>query len=418
MGREARVQGAGFRVQRSGFRAHGAEGSAQGAGSRAQGANGFTLVELLVVIAIIAILIALLLPAVQAAREAARRTQCKNNLKQMGLAVQNIVAAQKFLPSSGWGWGWVGDPDSGFSVRQPGGWTFCVLPYMEEKSVFQLAKGLAGNAKAEAIARVEGSPVAAFSCPTRRAPTHPVGPAYTNTPGPSTTPYVQHNYNADDTVLSTVGQYKSDYAGNAGVYDGSGKPPGTDSGCLSAFATALGGTSNIDASKFGGDPTRVFYPACSPTFYKDMPGVLFAMSQIPLRKITDGTTKTYLIGEKFVQPKYYDGINVDANDQGDDSSMYIGHDYDNLRWGGNTSDPTQLSTLTADYTPLHDRDYLGSDASGIGLLHNQVSFGSAHQGVCNFVMCDGSVQSIAYTIDPIVHWKLCNRKDGMDVSVP
>src|SRR3954466_8937177 len=63
--------------------------------------RGFTLVELLVVIAIIGILVALLLPAIQAAREAARRTQCKNNLKNIGLSIHNLFSASRYFPTGG-----------------------------------------------------------------------------------------------------------------------------------------------------------------------------------------------------------------------------------------------------------------------------------------------------------------------------
>src|SRR5262245_3563702 len=88
---------------------------------------GFTLVELLVVIAIIGILVALLLPAVQAAREAARRSQCNNNLKQIGVALHNYLSAKRKLPPGGWkNLGPSGKFPSGVSVHG------LILPYLEE----------------------------------------------------------------------------------------------------------------------------------------------------------------------------------------------------------------------------------------------------------------------------------------------
>lgn len=93
--------------------------------------RGFTLVELLVVIAIIGVLVGLLLPAIQAAREAARRSQCLNNLKQIGLACQNYADAKNALPP---GYSAGTDPNS----TAPGwGWATYLLPYLEESSVYQ-----------------------------------------------------------------------------------------------------------------------------------------------------------------------------------------------------------------------------------------------------------------------------------------
>jgi prepilin-type N-terminal cleavage/methylation domain-containing protein len=99
--------------------------------------QGFTLVELLVVIAIIAVLIGLLLPAVQQAREAARRTQCANNLKQIGLATLNYDSTYKVLPPGSLGWDTMKRPELGVGVHwhQSIGTLVFLLPYMELKNL-------------------------------------------------------------------------------------------------------------------------------------------------------------------------------------------------------------------------------------------------------------------------------------------
>jgi prepilin-type N-terminal cleavage/methylation domain-containing protein/prepilin-type processing-associated H-X9-DG protein len=96
--------------------------------------KGFTLIELLVVIAIIAVLIALLLPAVQAAREAARRSQCVNNLKQLGLAMQNYHDSQGAFPigRTGSGFTYVGAADANRRT-----WAFSIMPFLEQGAIFQ-----------------------------------------------------------------------------------------------------------------------------------------------------------------------------------------------------------------------------------------------------------------------------------------
>jgi prepilin-type N-terminal cleavage/methylation domain-containing protein len=121
--------------------------------------RGFTLIELLVVIAIIAILIALLLPAVQQAREAARRTQCKNNLKQLGLAIHNYVDANRYLP-----------PGACINLQitstgNNGSWGVHgrILPYLEQASLY--------NNVDLAIAwdfqlAIDGLKVPVYSCPS------------------------------------------------------------------------------------------------------------------------------------------------------------------------------------------------------------------------------------------------------------
>ena len=143
--------------------------------SRSIGGNqmsrAFTLVEVLVVIAIIGILVALLLPAIQSAREAARRSQCVNNLKQIGLACMNHVDTRKYWPSGGWGYDWTADSNRGYGPDQPGSWIFNILDFVEEGNLRNSEKGLATTALGFQTASItlHQTPIAIFNCPSRRA---------------------------------------------------------------------------------------------------------------------------------------------------------------------------------------------------------------------------------------------------------
>ncbi len=116
---------------------------------------GFTLIELLVVIAIIAILIALLLPAVQQAREAARRSTCKNNLKQIGIALHNYHDTHKTLPP-----GWVNRTAS----TRGHGWAAMILPFMDQANLYNdidfEAQPTSGASS------VSGTIISAYLCPS------------------------------------------------------------------------------------------------------------------------------------------------------------------------------------------------------------------------------------------------------------
>jgi prepilin-type N-terminal cleavage/methylation domain-containing protein len=131
--------------------------------------RGFTLIELLVVIAIIAVLIALLLPAVQQAREAARRSQCKNNLKQIGLALHNYHDVFNQLAP--------GYIDQGVAVPAQQGhysWTASILPYIDGAPMYNLLQvgnvTFSQNLNIPANLAAIQTPVAAFNCPSNAAP--------------------------------------------------------------------------------------------------------------------------------------------------------------------------------------------------------------------------------------------------------
>jgi prepilin-type N-terminal cleavage/methylation domain-containing protein len=130
--------------------------------------QGFTLVEALVAITIVGSLMALLLPAVQASRERSRQTVCSNNLRQQALAAQQHLQAFGRFPSNGWGYLWVGDPNRGNDLRQPGGWIYNLIVYTQPKTHRDLGKSgdVRGGGRA-AFERLLSEPAPLFVCPSR-----------------------------------------------------------------------------------------------------------------------------------------------------------------------------------------------------------------------------------------------------------
>ncbi len=245
--------------------------------------RGLSLVEVLVVISIIGMLMALLLPAVQAAREAGRRNTCKNNLRQIGLALLNHESAFKHFPSGGWGYQWYGDPDRGSGLRQPGGWPFAILAFVEHRDLASYGAGQTGSDKLQAVAHMNETPVSLYYCPSRR---------------PADAYPFDMQWPPRNAALMAVAA-KTDYAINGGDYQlGSGGGP-------QSYAEA--------------DDPNYAWPDSSKGN-----GVCYFHAMVSIDQVRDGASYTYLVGEKNVARG---GL-----DSGDDQSLYVGYDLDNTRW--------------------------------------------------------------------------------------
>jgi len=321
--------------------------------------GGFTLVELLVVIAIIGMLVGLLLPAVQQAREAARQMQCGNNLKNLGLASLNHESTTRKFPSGGWHWGFTGDPDRGMNRNQPGGWTFSLLPFLEQNALYQLSSNGQPDTpdKAKATTALQ-TPVTVFYCPSRRAAKIYPGANDSLT-------------NADSAALKSSGTCmvaKTDYAANYGGYASN---PGEARIYPSSYSQAN------EYSKKNTWPTQTAN------------GMIYSCSEVTMGEIRDGSSNTYLLGEKYLKPDAYET----AGSSSDDNGVWTGADCDNCR----------VTYKAAGSIPMQDR---------IGYDDYSMRFGSPHAGTFGMCMSDGSVQHISYSIDQDTHYNLGVRNDG------
>lgn len=367
---------------------------------------GFTLVELLVVIAIIGVLVALLLPAIQAAREAARRAQCQNNLKQLGLGALNHESTHGFYPTGGWSFDWGPDPDRGFGREQPGGWMYNLMPFIELQNLRNLGSGLAygGLPRQTALTQLLKTYVGGYRCPSRGRVELPLTVWNATVKNLGTWP---------SSIGTSEGLFKGDYAASSGDTlrsDGdtwfNGAPSalnGDYSGAETSFNNKLKLVPMDFCQKANTGQENLKAPACQS-------GVIFSRSETSVGQIEDGTSNTYLIGEKHINPdEYAGGISVAPPSLSlmTNQAAYCGYEWDNQRRAWN---PLNDSVGNQEnYQPRPDTP---------GLYGEFHIFGSAHPASFHMAFCDGSVQAIAYDVDPFANSYLANRFDGNVAKLP
>jgi prepilin-type N-terminal cleavage/methylation domain-containing protein len=342
---------------------------------------GFTLVELLVVIAIIGVLVALLLPAVQAAREAARRSQCTNNLKQFGTAIQTYAAARKTLP---FGAAWHGmrfapdcDDDRNCIGNEPkccivnrGTIHMFLLPYMEQQAIYAMYKF---DRRTDEQLTPDGTPIGSrqvpvFVCPSDEHPTESVSAKN----GAMTLPPEK---------LATYAM--SNYAANRG---NTAQFPGGSCGTCSLWSTwsASNSVNGIIAP----------YPDSTPDLLTQFGGPFTRLAYaVKLSEVSDGLSNTIFMGE--VRP----GCSKHASEG----------------WAWSHSGNGLISTIV----PINWDSCSQEAALRCGCWDNWVSelgFKSLHAGGALFVMGDASVQFLEESISPYVYNSLGGKSEGQPVS--
>jgi len=337
--------------------------------------RGFTLIELLVVIAIIAILIALLLPAVQQAREAARRTQCKNHLKQFGLALHNYHDAHNYFAPSGL----ANVHPNNQNPRV--GWQVRILPYMDQAPLFNELDF--GNSASTVWAGPPGYVARQVLKDGREARTHQV-------------PYAMCPSDTSPGVFR--GWVQASYGGSIGSQstniDGAACAP------YNVFAEL--GPSTTDVQKANMEYGRSNNPALISGMFSYY-GVMLSVGDV-----TDGTSNVLFVGETLSTCSW--------NPAGPDDTT------DHHRrgwWHANSNGGAQCSTVT----PINEFNTCDNSTkitfpacTNPGNYNFSWGFKSRHVGGAQFALVDGTVKFLSENIDHVLFQRLGGRGDGNPVG--